>query len=115
MEERSMSGRHSRNKGLAFERDCVKLFKQAMPGEDIKRGLQSRGGGAEVPDVDMPVFHIECKVGKKPNIRAAYEQASRDTQGKIPVAIVKDDRKEPLVVMGLTNYMNLIAEWWEGE
>lgn len=101
---------NSRVKGAAYERELVYQFRVAMPGSGAKRGLQFRG--AEVPDVDIPVFWIEAKRGKKPNPRAALAQAKRDTDGRIPVAVVRDDRKPAFIVMELHDFLTLVEEWW---
>ena len=103
----------SRRKGAGYERELVHRFREAMPGADIKRGLQYRDG-AEVPDVDCPVFHVEAKRGKKPNVRAALAQADRDCrQGKIPVAVIRDDRQEAFVALPLNDFLDFVKEWWE--
>lgn len=107
-------GAMQRRKGATFERALVHRFREAMPGADVKRGLQFRGGGAEVPDVDCPVFHVEAKHGKKPVVRAALQQAQADAvKGKIPIAVIKDNRQEPFVVLGLEDFLDFVKEWWE--
>jgi hypothetical protein len=90
-----------------------------MPGCDVKRGFQYRGG-AEASDVENPFFHVECKVGKKQNPRAALAQAVSDAAyGKVPVAIVKDDQEKPGVpanafaVMRFSEFLELVNEWYE--
>ena len=109
-----MSGAHSRRKGARWERELVQLFREAMPGADIKRGLQSRSG-EEVADVDLPVFWVEAKHHHKTNVQAALKQAG-DTapQGRIPIAVCKSDRQPPLVAMYIDDFMEFIKEWWEG-
>jgi len=108
-----MGGAASRRKGHTWERAVAAKFREVMPGAEIKRGFQTRGGGAEEADVEMPYFHVECKVGKLPNPRAALAQAVRDRQpGKMPIAVVKDDRKPPFVVLHLDDFLDLIGEWW---
>lgn len=105
-----MTGAGSRRKGHAFERAVAKLFREIY-GEGVKRGFQTRGGGAEEPDVVGTPFHLECKVGKKHSPRAALAQAIRDAKpGMIPVAIVKDDRKEPFVCLRLDDFLELARE-----
>jgi hypothetical protein len=104
-------GKSQRTKGHNFERWVVNQLKHLFP--DAKRGYQTRGGGAEQADVINTPYHIECKVGQKPNIKAAYRQACDDTQGDPPVAITKWDREEPLVTMSLTLWLEMLGDIWE--
>jgi hypothetical protein len=107
-----VSGAHSRRKGAAFERDIVHRFREAMPDASIQRGLQFRTG-EEAPDVNCPVFWPELKRGKQPNVRAALRQATETAPpGRIPIAIVRDDRSEPFVVVNLDDFLDFVAEWW---
>ena len=47
------------------------MFSEKTP-LDAKRGLgQTRGGGGEVSDIDMPILHVEAKRHKRCNIKAA--------------------------------------------
>ena len=109
-----MTGAMSRRKGAAYERELVHRFREVMPEADIKRGLQSRGG-EEVPDVDCPVFWVEAKRGRKPNIRGALKQASDAApKGRIPIAVIRDDRSEAFVALPLEDFLDFIREWWEG-
>jgi len=101
-------GRGARAKGANFERELAKII-QAATGLDAKRGLaQTRGGGAEVSDVEVDYIHIEAKRHKRCNIKAALRQAITDStvSGKIPVVITKDDREPILVTM-------LMEDWIE--
>ena len=108
-----MSGATSRRKGARFERAMVHRFREAMPNAEVRRGLQSRGG-EEVADLDCPVFWPELKRGKKPNIRGALRQAiEAATKGRIPIAVVRDDRAEEIVTLLLDDFLDLISEWWE--
>ena len=107
-----MTGKMSRRKGAQYERDLVKLFRDAMPGANVRRGLQSRGGG-EVPDVDCPLFWVEAKRGRKPNVRAALRQAKDDCgDDRTPVAVIRDDREEAFVVLGLDDFLQLTEDVW---
>jgi hypothetical protein len=108
-----MSGLHSRRKGANYERELVHRFREVMPGAAIRRGLQSRSGG-EVPDVECPVFWIEAKRGKKPNVRAALEQAiTAAPEGNVPVAVIRDDKSEAFVALRLDDFLDFIQEWWQ--
>lgn len=109
-----MTGAYSRRKGANYERELVRRFKAVMPKADIRRGLQSRSG-QEVPDIECPVFWIEAKRGRKPNIRAALQQAEGDApKDRIPLAIVRDDYQSALVALPLEDFLDLVQEWWEG-
>jgi Holliday junction resolvase len=102
-------GRGARIKGATFERQLAKYFTEHTDFE-AKRGIgQSRSGGSEVSDVDMPIIHIEAKRHKRCHIKAALKQAIEDANinGKIPVAITKDDREEILCTMLLDDWIHL--------
>jgi len=108
-----MGGASSRRKGHQFERDVANMLREVMPGADIKRGLQSRGGGAEEMDVECPYFAVECKKGPMPNPRAALRQATNDAKpGKVPIGVIGDDRKPPFVVLSLEDFLGFVKEWW---
>lgn len=106
-------GAHSRRKGAAYERELAQRFREAMPSADIKRGLQYRSG-EETPDVDCPVFWIEAKRGAQPNVRAALRQATEAApQGRVPVAVIRDDRAEAFVALSLDDFLEMVASWWD--
>ncbi len=106
-------GRRSRTKGKRWELDVVHRFRAEMPGLEIRRGAQSRGG-SEAPDVDVPGLWVECKHGQKVNHRAALAQAIRDAAGtRMPVAICKDDRSEPIVILRLDDFLALWRVSWD--
>lgn len=101
-------GKGARIKGAAFERLLAKYFTDNSELE-AKRGIgQTRCGGSEVSDVDMPIIHIEAKRHVRCNIKAALRQAiaDADVNGKIPVAITKDDRADILCTMRLDDWIH---------
>ena len=102
-------GRGQRLKGAKFERDVADAFKAR--GIPARRGLgQARGGGAEVPDVDVELVHVECKVGARPDPWAALKQAEADMRPDVwPVAVVRRDRHEAVVAMRLADWLELFA------
>ncbi len=99
-----------RAKGASWEREVARLFREAMPEADIRRNLQSQGGRATGNDLVVPGFAVECKVGKMPNPRAALAQAESDSKGGVPVAIIKDDRKNPFVVLRLSAFLEMVRK-----
>jgi hypothetical protein len=105
-------GKSARSKGLTWERACVKLLKKVFPGHTVRRGFQTRGGD-ENPDVECPVFWVECKVGKKVGLRGALTQAFRDmSAGRIPVVFAKEDYSKPTAYLYLDDFLEIIEEWW---
>jgi len=101
-------GKGARLKGANFERHLAKLISEKTV-LSARRGLgQTRGGGAEVSDVEIDYIHIEAKRHKRCNIKSALEQAITDANnnGKIPVAVTKDDRKEILVTMRFEDWID---------
>ena len=109
-----MTGAMSRRKGAAYERELVHRFREVMPGAEVRRGLQCRSGD-EVADVECPVFWIESKRGRKPNVRAALKQANEAApKGRVPLAVIRDDRAEAFVAMSLEDFLELVREWWNG-
>lgn len=108
-----MGGAHSRRKGASFERALVHLFREAMPGASVARGLLQTRSGSECADVELPCFHVEAKHHHRTNIRAAMRQAIGDAQpGKWPITVCKDDHATPLVTMQLEDFLDLVGEWW---
>lgn len=105
-------GALSRRKGASFERELVQRFREVMPGAEVRRGLQCRSG-TEAPDVDCPVFWPEAKRGRQPNVRRALRQAAEAAPpGRVPIAVIRDDRAEPFVALSLEDFLELVGEWW---
>lgn len=100
-------GKLSRTKGASFERTIANELRDALrlPREAARRGLQSRGGGAEVPDVEVDglPLHFETKHSMSISPAAALRQAARDSLTRgiplLPVVILKRDRVAPVVFM----------------
>lgn len=111
----SLDGKGRRNKGANFERRVAADLREIFP--EAKRGFQTRGGTAEAPDVDGTPFYIEAKAHKKVNREAAWLQAEEATDGRAAVAVCKDDRQKPVVVMRLSvaaqvaGWLDPLIEW----
>jgi hypothetical protein len=107
-------GRFSVDKGKRFERELVQIFSEAVPNARISRGFQYRDG-AETPDVDLPGFWLEAKVGVKTDFRRALRQATADARlGRWPLAVCKDDRQTPVCLMALPDFVTLYRQWFAG-
>jgi hypothetical protein len=108
-------GKAQREKGKRFEREMVHRIRAVLGlGEDeVKRGLQFRDGG-EVADVVMPRFHLEAKHDNGVSVWAALRQAVGDAKpGMWPLVVLKHDRQEPIAAMPLSDFEELVAQWWQ--
>lgn len=104
-------GKLQRRKGAAYERWVANMFRNVLPEHDVKRGLQSRGG-SEVPDVDAGMFWVECKHGRLPNVRKALAQSVADCpKGRIPMAVIRDNRSVDFCVLRFADFLELVKEW----
>lgn len=117
MHEKRAQGRRNREKGKRFEREVAKMVREAL-GEPARRGEQA--GGAYSSDVVMRNFWVECKVGARPGIHRAIEQACSDAKAagssKTPIVISKRDREDVLVTMKFSAFATLLSqvntEWY---
>ena len=111
-----MGGKSSRTKGHTWERQIARDLREVMPGEEIKRGFQSRFGGKEEADVECPLFHVEAKCAQSVNVWAAMRQAEEDAEArglkKTPVVIVKRDarRDAPIAVLRYSDWLDMVKE-----
>jgi len=110
----SMNAKGCRRKGHDFERAVVRLLASVFGDDLVRRGLQYRDG-IECADVIAPGLWVECKAQQQTNPRAALAQALRGAEGHDlkPVAICKDDRLPPVVMMRLEHFLQLLREWHE--
>ena len=106
-------GKLSRTKGVTFEREMVHRFAEVFGEEKVRRGLQYRDG-ADAPDVVAPAFWVECKRGRKTNVKAALRQAQEASAGKglWPIAVCRDDEDAATVTLALEDFLDLVKEWW---
>lgn len=112
-----MSGARSRRKGHQGERDIAKVLSSVYP--NARRGLQYQPfrnpEGFETPgkvrecDVEGTPFWVECKRGKKCRIKPALEQARRDRDKRMPLAVCRDDNEEAIVSMYLVDFIRYIG------
>lgn len=86
---------NSRRKGHSFERKMAIAFRELWP--KARRGLQYQDG-AECPDVLGTPYWVECKIGKRTNIKAAMKQAEEASKDSLPILVVTKDDREPILV-----------------
>lgn len=107
---------YQRTKGHNWEREVARRFREALPGIGrCARGLAQTRDGTEVPDVDVDgLYACECKVGKAAPVRPALAQAIKAApKGSTPIAVIKDDRCDPFVVILFDDFLDLVKTCWE--
>jgi hypothetical protein len=105
-------GKAQRDKGKRGERATAAELRKAFPeiAASIRRGWQTRQGDDD-SDVIFPGYWFEVKTGKQPNIRAALRQAIDDSKGRgVPVAVIRDDRKEPMAALRWEDFLKLLEK-----
>lgn len=96
---------NSRAKGKRGELELAKALREH--GYDARRGVQYQGGTDSPDVVGIPGFHIECKFVENLSVRKAMWQSIRDAGDKIPTVMWKKSREEWLVVMRLTDWIEM--------
>ena len=111
-------GKYQREKGARFEREIANKLKRIFGPRTIRSSGQCFSGDTRA-DVDCPKIWVEGKVGKRPNIKAAIEQAEEASgvanSNKVPVAICKWDRDEPIASMRLEDFLDLLEMAYKEE
>jgi hypothetical protein len=81
----------------------------------VHRVGPSGPGASPAPDVLAPGFVVECKAAKRTSPGPALRQAVREAKGRIgwPIAVCKDNRREPMVAMRLQDFVALVRDWHE--
>ena len=102
-----MSGKFSRDKGARGEREVANLLKPVL-GDSVCRGVGQTQRGSTAADVEGTLYWIECKTGKRPNIRAAMQQAEEATDGRPPVVFSKRDSEGWYVTMKVGAWLDLL-------
>jgi hypothetical protein len=92
-----LMGKRSRTKGARGEREVVELLRAIF--EAVRRGAAQSRKGSDAADVEGSPYWIEVKIGQRPNILAAMEQACADTDGRPPVVFTRRDGETWLVTM----------------
>ena len=104
-------GKYQRDKGARFEREIANVLKEVFGPKTIRSSGQCFSGDTRA-DVDCPNIWVECKVGKRPNIKAALEQAeeAKASSGsdKTCVAVCKWDRQLPTATLRLDDFIEIL-------
>ena len=108
-------GKFSRDKGIRFEREVAKIFRE-HGFENAHRSAQHCGNTGQAADViGVPGIHIEAKHVEKMRLYDWYEQARWDAMASeskdLPVVIHKQNNMPVLVTMQIDDWMRLYSEW----
>lgn len=108
--ETGIMGKYQRNKGANFERYRANWWK-TLGFKNARRNLNQyqKTDGRDITGVDG--FCEQDKCGKNINMYKAYLEAVSATQtGEIPIAAIKHDRGEVLIVMSEFDFEKLLKE-----
>ena len=116
-------GKYSRNKGAAYERELVQVFRAAnFP--HARRNLQPQGGQAVGGDIEGLPWAIEAArrskrliwsdvVGKKMAQAVRDEAHLAEKRGRPPrpaLVVVRRDGGESLVVLSLADFLKITSD-----
>lgn len=103
----------SKDRGAAFEREVVHLFKDW--GHEAFRTAQHMGKTGQAPDVKVRGIHVECKRRRSLAVMEFYKQAKADAtaegKGNLPVVIMRADGEPPMVLMHFEDWIQMYNEW----
>ena len=110
----SKTGRASKAKGRRLQNLLRDLLREKFPqleDDDIKSATMGIGGEDIVlsPAARKVLnYSFECKNVERLQFWKAIEQAEENSNGSIPVIVVKKNGKTPFVAMPLDNWLDLI-------
>lgn len=101
-----MSGKKSRNKGKAGERELAKRLRDL--GWDARRGQQYSGATGEADVIGLPGIHIECKRVEALHLWDALAQSKSDArEGELPVVMHRRNNCDWVVIQPLDDWIKL--------
>ena len=110
----SKTGRASKAKGRRLQNLLRDLLREKFPqleDDDIKSATMGIGGEDIVlsPAARKVLnYSFECKNVERLQFWKAIEQAEENSNGSIPVIVVKKNGKSPFIAMPLNNWLDLI-------
>lgn len=108
-----MSGKRSRNKGAAFEREVAKMFREI--GIPAERCLTETRDGNVGDLIGSAPFTVQCKVGARPPVWQALKEAIEAAPDhRTPVAILRRNGcggrpAEDVAVLPLERFFAMVA------
>lgn len=108
--------RSRKSKGAAFQKEIrevlLEKFGDQLEPDDIKTAVMGESGiDIKLSPAAQRLFPwaVEAKRTEKVSLRAWWDQAKANATEKLkPLIITKQNRKEPLVVMSLEDFLKLL-------
>ena len=108
--------RSRKSKGAKFQNEIRDLilekFGDKLEPDDVKTAVMGESGiDIKLSPLAQRVFPfaVEAKRTEKMSVPAWWEQAKTNGTDKLkPIVITKQNRKEPLVIMSLTDFLDLL-------
>jgi hypothetical protein len=102
-----MSGKRSRDKGLNFEREIAKIFREELGYENARRHLEYNAIDAKGYDLDdVGPFKVQCKRLKQWAPISKIEEVQLEDHEDIEMLVTKGDKKP---IMAVLPFRKLIA------
>ncbi len=103
-------GLRSRNKGKRGEREAAKQIERLF-NVSARRGCQFAGGD-DSPDIKTAIkdVHFEVKRSESLRLYDAMAQATDDSNGKVPVVLHRENRKQWLAIIPLEDLPRLSTQ-----
>tara|TARA_R100000501_G_C2591616_1_gene91447 strand:- start:70 stop:405 length:336 start_codon:yes stop_codon:yes gene_type:complete len=90
-----------RNSFPSLEEDDIKSQTMGMTGEDIVLSPAAR---------KLIPYSFECKNVERLQFWDAVEQAESNSDNRVPVVVVKKNRREPYIAIPLDSFIKMIKE-----
>lgn len=106
-----MSGKKSRDKGKAGERELARILRD-FGYDDCKRGQQFCGASGDADVIGLDGIHIEVKRTEALRLYDAMAQAKADTRpGEKPAVFHRKNNHKWVVVQELDDWIEIYKEW----
>jgi hypothetical protein len=102
-----------RTKASAWGNEVGTLLRDAMPGSNAA-GLPLRAGAPADGELELPVFRVASRVGRRPSVRRALREAQEGAPiDRLPLVVIKDEGpKQTFVAMPFDAFLLLVSAWW---
>ena len=108
--------RSRKSKGAKFQNEVRDLilekFSDRLEPDDVKTAVMGESGvDIKLSPAAQKLFHfaVECKRTEKISLRQWWRQARENSNEKLkPLVITKQNREEPLVVLSLQDFLDLL-------